>query len=77
MKCLCIKNGYMKNKQQFCYEGHVYYYNITTSRFKVTHPYNVDTMPPGGIIGHSMGKAFFRKYFKPLNEFLEEELFEI
>ena len=78
LKCLCIKDGFMRDGSQFCYVGHEYDYTYYKSLSHIpSHPYNVRTGPPGGCDSHSMGDEFFSEYFTPIVEILEKELFEI
>jgi hypothetical protein len=68
-KCLCIKDGFMSDDEQFCKKGEWYDYEGDDE-----HSFCVDA-PKKGSVHHTMYKKFFHTYFmikKPtMRELLE------
>jgi len=67
-QCLCIKNGYMTTREQFCIKG--YKYDYKRDNYK-EHDYLVRTIKCDSI-SHSMTKGFFHKYFSKIDDIMDE-----
>jgi hypothetical protein len=79
-KCICFQDGYMQSDnagnrgRQFCIKGKLYRYAYSKDK---EHPFDVATE---GTKSHSMGSAFFHKFFVHQTEpqtILDDKLFEI
>ena len=78
--CICIKDGFMTDGEQFCYRNKEYKYKRCPEpaylKYSDDYPYIVISEI---LIGreHTMGESFFFEYFMPFENMLEDKLFEI
>ena len=75
MKALCIKDGVMTaSRVLFCKVGKIYQYKTKTDAASWGYPYE---MKSDSSDYHQMNELFFFTYFQPMDDLLDEKLFEI